>query len=76
VKSVGTWCTKYEAEKARSAEVKQDISKLEQEITQVGGKVTVLVGQQNQITHRDPNDCGPNADSVYPIGSRDNVCPT
>jgi len=54
VKSVGTWRTKYEAEKARSAEVKQEISKLEQEITQVGGKVTVLVGQQNQI--RDSRD--------------------
>ena len=54
VKSVGTWHTKYEAEKARSAEVKQEISKLEQEITQVGGKVTVMVGQQNQI--RDSRD--------------------
>jgi structural maintenance of chromosome 3 (chondroitin sulfate proteoglycan 6) len=54
VKSVGTWRTKYEAERTRSGEVKKEILKLEQEITRVGGKVTVLMGQQNQI--RDSRD--------------------
>ncbi|KAF5374150.1 hypothetical protein D9615_008823 [Tricholomella constricta] len=48
IKSVTTWRTKFEAEDKRSNEVKESISKLEQQITQVTGRMTVLTGQQNQ----------------------------
>ncbi|TFK38980.1 structural maintenance of chromosome protein 3 [Crucibulum laeve] len=49
IKSVTAWRVKYEAESARSKEVKASISKLEQEITQVSGRITACNGQQNQI---------------------------
>ncbi|KAF9474585.1 structural maintenance of chromosome protein 3 [Pholiota conissans] len=49
IKSVKTWKSKYDAERVRSAEVKAEIGALEQEITQVGGRMTVATGQQNQI---------------------------
>ncbi|KAF8148188.1 structural maintenance of chromosome protein 3 [Crassisporium funariophilum] len=49
IKNVKTWRGKYEAEGAKSRDVKMQITKVEQEVTQVGGKVTVLTGQQNQI---------------------------
>ena len=54
IKSVKNWRTKYDTEKARSQEVKASIATLENEITQIGGKITVAMGQQNQI--RDSKD--------------------
>ncbi|RDB15230.1 Chromosome segregation protein sudA [Hypsizygus marmoreus] len=48
IKSVTTWRTKFEADDKRSKDVKASISRLEQEITQVTGRITVLAGQQNQ----------------------------
>ncbi|KAJ7752052.1 structural maintenance of chromosome protein 3 [Mycena metata] len=49
VKSVTSWRSKWEAEDARSKEVKAAILRVEQEITQVGGKIQVLQLQINQI---------------------------
>ncbi|KAJ7273514.1 structural maintenance of chromosome protein 3 [Mycena haematopus] len=49
VKSVTSWRTKWEAEDARSKEVKAAILRVEQEITQVAGRIQVLNLQINQI---------------------------
>lgn len=49
IKNVATWRSKYDADKKRSDEVKQSISRLEQEITGLAGKITILNGQQGQI---------------------------
>jgi structural maintenance of chromosome 3 (chondroitin sulfate proteoglycan 6) len=49
VKNVTGWRSKFETDDKRSKEVKETILTLEQEITQVTGKMTVLTGQQNQI---------------------------
>ncbi|KAF5360848.1 hypothetical protein D9756_004551 [Leucocoprinus leucothites] len=49
IKNVTTWRGKYDADKKRSEEVKQAISRLEQEITGLAGKATILNGQQGQI---------------------------
>ncbi|KAJ6547371.1 RecF/RecN/SMC protein [Mycena capillaripes] len=49
VKSVTSWRTKWEAEDARSREVKAAILRVEQEITQLGGRIEVLNQQINQI---------------------------
>ncbi|KAJ6455782.1 structural maintenance of chromosome protein 3 [Mycena sanguinolenta] len=49
VKSVTSWRTKWEAEDARSKEVKAAIQRVEQEITQVAGQIQVLNLQINQI---------------------------
>ncbi|KAJ3504676.1 hypothetical protein NLJ89_g7812 [Agrocybe chaxingu] len=49
IKSVRTWRAKYDAEKTRSQEVKDSIRTLEVDITQVGGRITILAGQQTQI---------------------------
>ncbi|KAF8904142.1 structural maintenance of chromosome protein 3 [Gymnopilus junonius] len=54
IKNVKTWRGKYDAERAKSEEVKNAITRIEQEITQVSSKITVLNGQQNQI--RDSRD--------------------
>ncbi|KAF9524116.1 structural maintenance of chromosome protein 3 [Crepidotus variabilis] len=54
IKSVASCRTKYDSGKAKSVEVKASIATLEHEITQVGGKVTVALGQLNQI--RDSRD--------------------
>lgn len=51
IKNVKTWRMKYESESTKSREVKASITKLEQEITQVSGRMTVLVGQQNQFRY-------------------------
>jgi structural maintenance of chromosome 3 (chondroitin sulfate proteoglycan 6) len=48
IKNVTNWRTKFETEDRRSKEVKASILTLEQEITQVTGRMTVLAGQQNQ----------------------------
>ncbi|KAJ7063122.1 structural maintenance of chromosome protein 3 [Mycena amicta] len=49
IKNVTTWRTKWEAEDARSREVKASILKIDQEITQVDGRIQVLNQQINQI---------------------------
>ncbi|KAJ7905296.1 structural maintenance of chromosome protein 3 [Mycena olivaceomarginata] len=49
VKSVTSWRTKWEAEDGRSKEVKAAILRIEQEITQVAGRIQVLNLQINQI---------------------------
>lgn len=54
IKNVKTWRAKYDAERAKSEEVKNAITRIEQEITQVSSKITVLTGHQNQI--RDSRD--------------------
>jgi structural maintenance of chromosome 3 (chondroitin sulfate proteoglycan 6) len=51
IKNVKSWRMKHETENAKSQEVKNSITKLEQEITQVSGQMTVLVGRQNQIRY-------------------------
>jgi structural maintenance of chromosome 3 (chondroitin sulfate proteoglycan 6) len=48
IKNVTNWRSKFETEDKRSKEVKASILTLEQEITQVTGRMTVLTGQQNQ----------------------------
>ena len=48
IKNVTNWRNKFETEDKRSKEVKASILMLEQEITQVTGRMTVLAGQQNQ----------------------------
>lgn len=54
IKNVTTWRAKHEADRKRSDEVKQATSRLEQEITALAGKITILNGQQGQI--RDSRD--------------------
>ncbi|KAJ7684992.1 structural maintenance of chromosome protein 3 [Mycena polygramma] len=49
VKNVTSWRAKWEAEDARSREVKTAILRVEQEITQLGGRIQVLNQQINQI---------------------------
>ncbi|KAF7338458.1 Structural maintenance of chromosomes protein [Mycena venus] len=49
VKNVTSWRAKWEAEDARSKEVKAAILRIEQEITQVAGRIQVLNLQINQI---------------------------
>ncbi|KAF4562602.1 Structural maintenance of chromosomes protein 3 [Pleurotus pulmonarius] len=49
IRNVTNWRTKHAAEERRLKEVKAEIVKLEQEITQVAGQMAVLTGQQNQI---------------------------
>ncbi|KAJ7172679.1 structural maintenance of chromosome protein 3 [Mycena filopes] len=49
VKNVTSWRAKWEVEDARSKEVKVAILRIEQEITQVGGKIQVHQLQINQI---------------------------
>ena len=51
IKNVKSWRMKHETENAKSQEVKNSITKLEQEITQVSGQMTVLIGRQNQIRY-------------------------
>jgi len=49
IKNVTAWREKYEAESAKSKTVKEDISKVEQEITQMNGRIVVLNGSMNQV---------------------------
>jgi len=49
IKNVIIWRAKHEADRKRSDEIKQVISRLEQEITALAGKITILNGQQGQI---------------------------
>jgi len=49
IKNVTTWRAKHEADRKRSDDTKQAISRLEQEITALAGKITILNGQQGQI---------------------------
>ena len=49
IKSVTSWRAKLETESKRSQEVKASIMKLEQEITQMNGRIMHLTAQQNQI---------------------------
>ncbi|KAI0046003.1 RecF/RecN/SMC protein [Auriscalpium vulgare] len=46
IKSVTTWRTKFEAEEARSKEVKTAMIKVDQEITRLTGRMQVLANQQ------------------------------
>jgi structural maintenance of chromosome 3 (chondroitin sulfate proteoglycan 6) len=48
IKNVTTWRGKFEAEEKRSKEVKEAILKVDQEITNLAGKLLVLSNQQNQ----------------------------
>jgi structural maintenance of chromosome 3 (chondroitin sulfate proteoglycan 6) len=48
IKNVTLWRTKFEAESKRSKDVKAAILRIEQEITQVTGKMSVLTIQQDQ----------------------------
>ncbi|TFL06816.1 RecF/RecN/SMC [Pterulicium gracile] len=47
IKAVTSWKQRYEQEDAKSKQVKQDMLKLDQEITQLNGQITVLTNQQN-----------------------------
>ncbi|KDR77404.1 hypothetical protein GALMADRAFT_266923 [Galerina marginata CBS 339.88] len=49
IRGVGTWRAKWDAERGRVEEVKMGIAKVEQEITQVAGRVLVCNGVQNQV---------------------------
>ncbi|KAJ6623432.1 RecF/RecN/SMC [Mycena sp. CBHHK59/15] len=49
IKSATVWRAKYEVEEGRSREVKDSIAQVEQEITQVAGRIAVLNLQINQI---------------------------
>ncbi|TFK22913.1 RecF/RecN/SMC protein [Coprinopsis marcescibilis] len=49
IKSVAIWREKHSLELARSKEVKAEISKLEQEITQLNGRIVGATGQMNQV---------------------------
>lgn len=49
IKGVGVWRAKFEAESKRSGEVKAEIVRVEQEITQMNGRVAVLEGQMKQV---------------------------
>jgi len=49
IKSVKLWRSKFESDGAKSKEAKAGIMQVEQEITQVSGRITVLNGQQNQV---------------------------
>ena len=48
IRNVTLWRTRFEAEGKRSREAKAGIAQVEQEITRVTGKISVLTGQQNQ----------------------------
>lgn len=48
IKNVTTWRAKFETEDKRAKEVKATILQLEQEITQITGRISVLNGQQTQ----------------------------
>jgi structural maintenance of chromosome 3 (chondroitin sulfate proteoglycan 6) len=48
IKNVTIWRSKYEAEQKRSKEVKVAILRVDQQITHITGKITVLTNQQNQ----------------------------
>lgn len=54
IKNVSICRTKYDGAKTRGQEVKASIIALEHDITQIGGKVTVAMGQLNQV--RDSRD--------------------
>ncbi|KIL54854.1 hypothetical protein M378DRAFT_33235, partial [Amanita muscaria Koide BX008] len=49
IRNVAVWKDKFEAEDKRLKEVKSSILRVEQEVTQVTGKISVLVGQQTQV---------------------------
>ncbi|KIL54180.1 hypothetical protein M378DRAFT_19146 [Amanita muscaria Koide BX008] len=49
IRNVAVWKDKFEAEDKRLKEVKSSILRVEQEVTQVTGKISVLVGQQKQV---------------------------
>lgn len=49
IKNVTTWRAKHNTDRKRSEEVKKAISKLEQDITNLAGRITVANGQQGQI---------------------------
>lgn len=48
IKDVSTWKAKYDSDKKRSGEVKSAITRTEQEITKITGKIQVLTIQQAQ----------------------------
>ncbi|KAJ2929838.1 hypothetical protein H1R20_g7273, partial [Candolleomyces eurysporus] len=49
IRNVTSWRDKFEAEGAKSREVKRDIGTVEQEITQMNGRIVVLNGHMNQV---------------------------
>ncbi|KAJ2918709.1 hypothetical protein MD484_g1714, partial [Candolleomyces efflorescens] len=49
IRNVGTWRDKYESERLKSTDVKRDIGVVEQEITQMNGRIVVLNGQMTQV---------------------------
>ncbi|KAF8636227.1 hypothetical protein AX17_003713 [Amanita inopinata Kibby_2008] len=49
IRGVTSWRAKFETEEKRLKEVKSSILRVEQEITQLAGKMSVIGGQQNQI---------------------------
>ena len=49
IRNVAMWKDKVENEEARLKEVKNGILRIEQEVTQLAGKISVLVGQQGQV---------------------------
>ncbi|PFH53296.1 hypothetical protein AMATHDRAFT_137794 [Amanita thiersii Skay4041] len=49
IRNITNWRAKWEGEDKRLKEVKASILRVEQEITQLAGRMTVLNGQQNQI---------------------------
>ncbi|KAM6503768.1 hypothetical protein JOM56_000711 [Amanita muscaria] len=56
IRNVAVWKDKFEAEDKRLKEVKSSILRVEQEVTQVTGKILVLVGQQTQNRSRETHD--------------------
>jgi structural maintenance of chromosome 3 (chondroitin sulfate proteoglycan 6) len=48
IKNVASWRAKWDADEKRSKEVKSEITKIEQEITRITGKIQVLTIQQAQ----------------------------
>lgn len=49
IRNVTSWRDKFESESTKSKEVKKDIGTVEQEITQMNGRIVVLNGQMNQV---------------------------
>lgn len=49
IRNVTMWKDKVESEEARLKEVKNGILRVEQEVTQLAGKISVLNGQQGQV---------------------------
>ncbi|KAK2465769.1 hypothetical protein APHAL10511_002313 [Amanita phalloides] len=49
IRNVTMWSEKVESERARLKEVKSGILRVEQEVTQLAGKMSVLAGQQGQV---------------------------